>query len=85
VIKWVKRLIGKKDREVILIRFNNEAKIVKAHKSDAGWIANWWEDNKSWSILLPEGKTAGYDLVTRWLPHSGWDGTEFDSSVFRIE
>ena len=67
----------RRTRKVILIAHDKDTKIVTATRSQCGWVANWYKHNAgSVSILLKDGKTTGYSLVHKWLPHSGWDSTD---------
>lgn len=67
----------KRKRKVILTTFDNDTKIVTAKRSQCGWVANWHSSNDTAvSILLKDGKTAGYSLIHSWLPHSGWDSND---------
>ena len=75
IINKIKLFLAyRRKRMIILIAYDKDTKIVKAKRSQCGWVANWYGSNSSTvSILLPDGKTAGYSLVLKWLPHSGWD------------
>lgn len=72
----------RRKRKVILIAYDRDTKIVTAKRSQCGWVANWYDSNSATiSILLKDGKTAGYSLIHSWLPHSGWD--EYDLKDFK--
>lgn len=78
-MKFLKKLFPQR-RWVLLIRDDSETKIVRAKKSNIGWIANWYGGvnglNDTWSILLSDGKTTGYRAIKKWLPHKGWKSSD---------
>lgn len=76
IVSW---LAARRKRTVMLYMFDHDIKIVRAYKTQAGWIARWIGNDDAWSLLLPEGKTEGCTLVKRWLPHSGWKPGDFAS------
>lgn len=59
-------------RYVILVMYDGDLCIRKATHTQAGWIANWAGNDRTWSILNPDGTTTGTSLVKRWYKHSGW-------------
>ena len=81
VVNRIKLLIAyRRKRKIILISYDRNTKVVTAQRSQSGWVANWYSYNDTTvSILLKDGKTAGYSLVHSWLPHSGWDSTDLES------
>lgn len=70
-------------REVLLIKYDQDVIIRIAYPSDCGWIAKCFKNTEdSWCILLPDGRTKGYNLVKNWLPHKGWKKEDFDEQFF---
>lgn len=78
LIKLILRKVFPRRRYVILFFHDKDTQIKRAYGSNSGWVANWYNNPETWSILLPNGKTSGYSLVKNWLPHKGWDGTELN-------
>ncbi len=81
VMNKIKLFIAyRRKREVILIAYDKDTKIVTAKRSQCGWVANWYSHNGDTVsiLLLSSGKTAGYSLVHNWLPHSGWDSYDLE-------
>ncbi len=61
-------------RTVLLFDYDNAITVSKVVKGQAGYIAH----RHSKPVLLHRDGTVTHSYVEKWLPHTGWDGSEFE-------
>lgn len=81
MLQWLKDLLF--PRKVLLVLFDGDTKIVTTKRSQAGWVANYYDlmDHQGTVILLKGGKVAGFRIVKAWAPHSGWSQKDLDTML----
>lgn len=64
-------------RTVLLEMYDGNLVVAGAIPSQAGFVAQWCDVARGWSVLMEGGAVRGTSLVRAWLPHGGWRGDEF--------
>lgn len=62
----------------VLLTNSLGTKIVRAHRTEAGWIASYFGSSDTWHVLEPSGKVRTNEFMS-WLPCFGWTDGYYQS------